>query len=102
MLPSGMLLLTALAVVVVVPLAGEYADLRRAFGLSRATALGTTALVIPSFAIGLALSQPLSERPALHWVAIVCTTLAVYSLTARAIVSSAATPDTAPSRNTRG
>jgi Co/Zn/Cd efflux system component len=100
--PSGMLLLTALAALVMVPLAREYADLRRTFGLTRAGALGTTALVIPSFAVGLVLALPLSAQPALHWTAIVCLTILVYSVATRAIVSSAATPGTAPSRNTRG
>lgn len=98
-----MLLLTALAVVLLLaPLAREYADLRRAFGLSRAAALGTTALVAPSFAVGVILALPLSARPALQWLAIVVTTILVYSAAARAIVSSASAAGTAPSRNTRG
>jgi hypothetical protein len=97
-----MLLLTALAVVVVAPLACEYADLRRGVGLSRVAALGTTTLVAPAFAVGLALSLPLRDQPALQWAAIVCTTLVVYSLAARAIVSSAVAAGTTPSRNTRG
>ena len=97
-----MLLLSALAAVVLAPLALEYADLRRAGGLSRTAALATTALVAPAFAIGLVLSQPLSAQPALHWTAIVTTTLLFYSVAARAIVSSASAAGTAPSRNTRG
>jgi hypothetical protein len=96
------LLLTALVVVVLAPLAREYLDLRRTFGLSRMAALGTTALVAPSFAVGVVLGLPLSAQPALQWVAIVCTTIVVYSLATRAIVSSATAAGTAPSRNTRG
>jgi hypothetical protein len=97
-----MLLLSALAFVLIVPLAREYADLRRTYGLSRAGALGTTALVLPSFAVGLVLSLPLSAQPALQWLAIVCATIALYSIAARAIVSSASSVETAPSRSTRG
>ena len=96
------LLLTALAVVLLAPLAREYMDLRRTFGLSRAVALATTALVAPSFAVGVILALPLSGQPALQWAAIVCTTVVVYSVAARAIVSSATDAGTAPSRNTRG
>jgi hypothetical protein len=84
-----------------VPLAREYADLRRTSGLSRAGALGTTALVVPSFTVGLVLSLPLSAQPALQWLTIVCATIAVYSLAARAIVSNASDVETAPSRSTR-
>jgi hypothetical protein len=97
-----LLLLTALAVVILAPLAREYMDLRRTFGLSRVAALATTALVAPSFAVGVILALPLSAQPALQWVAIVCTTVVVYSMAARAIVSSATAAGTAPSRNTRG
>jgi hypothetical protein len=102
MVAVGMLLLTAIAVVVLTPLALEYSDLRRAFGLSRAAALGTTALVAPSFAVGVILALPLSAQPALQWLAIVVTTILVYSFAARAIVSSASAAGVAPSRNTRG
>jgi ABC-type nickel/cobalt efflux system permease component RcnA len=99
---AGMLLLIALSAVVLAPLAFEYADLRRACGLSRTAALGTTALVLPSFAVGWVLAQPLSVQPVLHWTGIVGATLLVYSVAARAIVSSASGAGTAPSRNTRG
>jgi hypothetical protein len=97
-----MLPLIALASVLLLPLAWEYVDLRRAQGLSRGAAFGTTALVVPSFAVGIILTQPLTAEPMLHWVAIVGTTLVVYSVATRAIVSSASAAETAPSRNTRG
>src|SRR5688500_10195621 len=102
MVGANMLLLAALALVVLVPLAREYVDLRRTSGLSRVGAFGTTALVLPSFAVGLVLSLPLAAQPALQWLAIVCATMVVYSVAARAIVSSASSAEPAPSRNTRG
>lgn len=82
-----MLLLTALALVLLTPLAREYADLRRSFGLSRIAALATTALVFPAFAVGLTLSLPLQSRPPLQWLATVVATLAVYSLATRALLA---------------
>lgn len=102
MLAAVMLPVAALALVLLLPLAWEYVDLRRTHGLSRVWAFGTTALVIPAFAVGLFLALPLSAEPMLHWTAIVGTTLAVYSVATRAIVSSASAAGTAPSRSTRG
>jgi hypothetical protein len=94
--------LTLFAGIVLIPLAREYGDLRRSFGLSRVGAFATTSLVFPAFAVGLTLALPLQSRPALQWVAIVVGTLAVYSLATRAIAASASAAGTAPSRNTRG
>ena len=79
----GMLL--AIGAVVLVPLAREYADFRSSWGLGRAGALGTTALVLPAFAVSFGLSLPLASRPALQWAATVGATLVVYSLAVRAV-----------------
>jgi uncharacterized membrane-anchored protein len=91
-----------LAAVVFVPLGREYADLRRSFGLGRIGALATTALILPSFAVATVLALPLGAHPVAQWVAIVVTTFAAYSLATRAIVASASSAETAPSRSTRG
>lgn len=91
-----------LAAIVVVPLGREYADLRRSFGLGRIGAFTTTALVLPSLGVAIVLALPLDAHPVAQWVAIVVTTFAVYSLATRAIVASASSAETAPSRSTRG
>ena len=98
----SMLVVALLAGIVLIPLAREYGDLRRSFGLSRVAAFATTSLVVPSFVVGLTLALPLQSRPALQWVATVVGTLAVYSLATRAIAASASAAGTAPSRSTRG
>jgi FtsH-binding integral membrane protein len=97
-----MLVVALLAGIVLIPLAREYEDLRRSFGLSRMAAFATTSLVVPAFVVGLTLALPLQSRPALQWVATVVGTLAVYSLATRAIAASASAAGTAPSRSTRG
>jgi Co/Zn/Cd efflux system component len=94
--------LALLAAIVLVPLAREYADLRRSFGLGRVGALATTALVLPAFAVATVLSQPLAAHPPVQWCTIVVATFGIYSLATRAIVASASSAGTAPSRNTRG
>jgi ABC-type dipeptide/oligopeptide/nickel transport system permease subunit len=94
--------LALLAAIVLVPLGREYADLRRSFGLGRIGAFATTALVLPSLGVAIVLALPLNAHPVAQWVAIVVTTFAVYSLATRAIVASASSADTAPSRSTRG
>ena len=94
--------LALLAAIVLVPLRREYADLRRSFGLTRVGAFATTALVVPAFAVATVLSQPLAAHPPAQWCAIVVATFAIYSLATRAIVASASSAETAPSRNTRG
>jgi hypothetical protein len=78
-------MLLAIGAVVLVPLAREYADFRRSWGLGRAGAFATTALVLPAFAVSFALSLPLASQPALQWAAIVGATLLVYSLAVRAV-----------------
>ena len=75
----------AIGAVVLVPLAREYAEFRRDWGLGRAGALATTALVLPSLAVGFALALPLAERPGIEWLVTVVATLAVYSAAVRAV-----------------
>jgi hypothetical protein len=82
---TGMLL--ALGAAVLLPLAREYVDLRRSWGLGRAGALATTALVLPALAAGFALSLPLASRPELQWGVTVVATLAIYSLAVRAVAT---------------
>jgi hypothetical protein len=97
-----MIAISLLAILVLVPLTREYLDLRRSLGLSRSMAFGTTALVIPSFVVGLVLALPLSAQPVLQWLATVTVTVLVYSVAARAIAASAWAAGTDPSRSTRG
>jgi hypothetical protein len=94
--------LALVAAIVLVPLGREYADLRRRFGLGRMGAFATTALVMPAFALAAVTTQPLAAHPSAQWCAIVLATFAIYSLATRAIVASASSAETAPSRNTRG
>ncbi|HLM33597.1 MAG TPA: hypothetical protein VK285_05960 [Gaiellaceae bacterium] len=81
----NLILLAVVGIVVVAPLAREYADLRRAWGFGRLPALATTLLVLPSLGVGLALSLPLVDRPALQWTAAVIVAMVVYSLAAARI-----------------
>jgi hypothetical protein len=94
--------LALLAAIVLVPLGREYVDLRRSCGLGRIGAFATTALVVPAFAVAAVMTQPLAAHPPVQWFAIVLATFAIYSLATRAIVASASSAETAPSRNTRG
>ena len=73
------------ALAVLLPLAGEYADLRRRWGLSRLGATLAASTVVPSLALGVALALPLAERPVLQWGATIAVTLAAYSLTTAAL-----------------
>jgi len=75
----------AVAAIVVVPLAREYADFRRAWGLGRLSALGVTGLVVPAIAIGLAVALPFSQWPFVQWGVTVAAALAAYSLAVRAV-----------------
>ena len=95
----NLLLLATLGVVVLVPLAREYADLR-ATGLARVTALGTLSLLLPALGVGLALTLPFTSRPALQWGLTVIVTVALYSAATRAILARASSAATAPSRRT--
>jgi len=89
--------LGVIAAVVLVPLAREYADLRRSFGLGRAAAAGTTLLVLPALGCGLAAALPIGSHPAAQWTVAVVVALAVYSLAASAVRSTLA-PAAARSR----
>ena len=97
---ANLILLALVGTVVVAPLAREYADLRRAWGLGRLAALATTLLVLPSLGIGLALSLPLAERPTLQWTAAVVVAIVVYSLAAAGVRATAERP-TAPELDRR-
>ncbi|MGH3024473.1 MAG: hypothetical protein ACRDNI_12520 [Gaiellaceae bacterium] len=70
---------------VLVPLAREYCDFRRSWGLSRGAALAVTALVLPAVAVGIAAALPLAERPYVQWGVTVAVALAAYSLAVRAV-----------------
>jgi hypothetical protein len=95
----NLLLLATLGAIVLVPLAREYADLR-AVGLARVSAVGTLSLLLPSLAVGLALTLPLAARPGLQWAVTVIVTVALYSAATRAILARASSAATAPSRRT--
>ena len=82
--------LGAVAALVLVPLAREYADFRTEWGLGRLKALATTLLVFPALAFGIAVSLPLAEEPAAQWTATVILTLLAYSLVTSAVRSSRA------------
>ena len=78
----GILLVAGL---VLVPLAREYADFRRSWGLGRAAALGITGLVVPAVGIGIAAAAPLAAWPYAQWGVTVAAALLVYSLAVRAV-----------------
>jgi len=82
----GILLVAGL---VLVPLAREYADFRRSWGLGRAAALGVTGLVVPAVGIGIVVAAPLSGRPWLQWGVTVGAALAAYSGAVRAALPGA-------------
>jgi hypothetical protein len=75
----------AVAGLVLVPLAREYADFRRSWGLGRAAALGVTGLVVPAVGIGIAAAAPLGAWPYVQWGVSVAAALLVYSLAVRAV-----------------
>jgi hypothetical protein len=77
--------IVVVAGLVLVPLAREYADFRRARGLGRAAALGVTGLVVPAVGIGIAAAAPLAAWPYAQWGVTVAAALLVYSLAVRAV-----------------
>ena len=81
----NLLALAAVGALVVVPLGREYRDFRASWNLSRLGALMTTLLVVPAFAVALAVSLPLAEMPAAQWTATVLVTLAAYSVGTSAV-----------------
>jgi hypothetical protein len=82
---ANLLPFVPLAALVFVPLAREYGEFRREWGLSRGSALLTTLLILPALGLGLALALPLAPEPALQWTATVVVTLAAYSLGVAAV-----------------
>lgn len=86
---ANVIVLLALAAVVLVPLAREYADFRSEWGLGRVGALATTLLVLPALAVGLALSLSLTHDAALQWTMTVVVTVATYSAATSALRSAA-------------
>jgi Kef-type K+ transport system membrane component KefB len=83
----GIVGLLAVAVLVVVPLAREYADLRRAWELGRLAALGLTGLLVPAVAVGLAIALPFASWPFVQWGVTIAAALAAYSLAVRAVAA---------------
>jgi hypothetical protein len=81
----GSLGILAVAGLVLVPLAREYADFRRAWGLGRAAALGVTGLVVPAVGIGVVVALPLAAWPYVHWGVTIAASLAAYSLAVSAV-----------------
>jgi hypothetical protein len=96
----SIVVVAVVAAVVLVPLAREYADFRRTWGLGRFGALATTSLVLPSFGVGAALALPLAARPDLQWVVTVVATIGIYSLAVRAVGQVLET-SVAPTRGSR-
>lgn len=91
----GIVGILAVAGLVLVPLAREYADFRRAWGLGRAAALGVTGIVLPAVALGIAAAAPLGQWPYAQWGVTVAVALAAYSLAVRT-VGAAIEPARAP------
>jgi hypothetical protein len=73
------------AAAVVVPLAYEYAGLRREWGIGRLGAMAATSTLFPALGLGLALSLPLDGVPIVRWLAAVTVTIAAYSLALAAL-----------------
>jgi hypothetical protein len=90
--------LALIAAVVIVPLAREYADFRRTWGLGAVASLATTLLVLPALGVGLAIGVRLDTSFEVQWAATVVVTLAVYSLAA-AGVRNAVEPARSPRRS---
>jgi hypothetical protein len=78
-LPLGMLPLGILALAILLPLVREYVEFRREWGFGRLRAALVTGTLFPSLALGLAVSLPLAESPALQWTATVVVTVLAYS-----------------------
>jgi len=81
----GSLGILVVAGLVLAPLAREYADFRRAWGLGRAAALGVTGLVVPAVGIGVVVALPLAAWPYAQWGATIAASLAAYSLAVHAV-----------------
>jgi hypothetical protein len=86
------------AVAVVAPLAREYLEFRREWGLGPLGAALTALTLFPALALGLALSLPLAETPALRWLATIVLTIAAYSLATAALRAAVTTESPLRSR----
>lgn len=82
---ADVMVLVAVATALLVPLGWEYASFRRELRLGRAGALLMLLLLLPAFAVGLAVALPLAASPGLQWSATVLVTLAAYSLATSAL-----------------
>lgn len=87
---ANLIVVAPLAAAVFLPLAREYAEFRREWGLGPVASLLTTLLVLPALAIGLAVSLPLSQEPVLQWTTTVVVTVLTYSIAVSALRSAAA------------
>jgi hypothetical protein len=87
---ANLIVFAPLAAAVFVPLAREYAEFRREWGLGRFASLLTTLLVLPALALGFAVSLPLALEPALQWAMTVTVTVAAYSLATSALRAASA------------
>ena len=90
-LPLGIMPLGIIGLAILLPLAREYSEFRRDWGLSRAGALLAAGTLFPALGVGLAVSLPLAERPTVQWAATIVVTIAAYS-----VVTSAFKPDAEP------
>jgi hypothetical protein len=83
--------LAVVALALGLPLVREYTAFRREWELGRAAAAATTFTLVPSLGFALAVTLPLAERPAAHWLCAVVVTILTYSA-----VTSALRPALAP------
>lgn len=70
---------------IVVPLAREYCEFHREWGLGRLGALLTSLMLFPALGVGSALALPLAATPALQWTVTVVVTVGVYSVATSAL-----------------
>jgi hypothetical protein len=84
-------LIGVVAVAVVAPLAREYVDFRRDWGLGRLGAALASLTLFPALGVGLAVSLPLAEIPAVRWSATVVLTIVAYSAATAALRPALAT-----------
>jgi hypothetical protein len=82
---------------VVAPLAREYVEFRRDWGLGRLGAALAALMLFPALGLALALSLPLAETPTLRWLATIVLTIAAYSAATAAVRP--AVPTEAPRRS---
>jgi arginine exporter protein ArgO len=83
--------LAIVAVAVIGPLAREYVEFRREWGLGPLAAALASLTLFPALGFGLAVSAPLADTPAFQWLATIVVTIAAYSLATAALRSARAT-----------